>query len=61
MFFCSRGSINHNSKLARPKTVNLDLNVSSDSLQPKKDNLETPKNLNIANEGTLQKIKKTYI
>ncbi|ENN81109.1 hypothetical protein D910_02644 [Dendroctonus ponderosae] len=51
---------NH-SMLARPKTVNLDLNVTSDTLPPKKDNLGSLKNLNIANEGTLQKIKKTYI
>ncbi|XP_060515938.1 semaphorin-1A-like [Cylas formicarius] len=54
---------NQNSFLARPtKTVNLDvLNVSSDTLPPKKDNLGSLKNLNITNEGTLQKIKKTYI
>lgn len=58
-----RLNVNQNSFLARPtKTVNLDvLNVSSDTLQPKKDNLGSLKNLNITNEGTLQKIKKTYI
>ncbi|KAF7287498.1 hypothetical protein GWI33_001459 [Rhynchophorus ferrugineus] len=54
---------NQNSFLVRPaKNVNLDvLNMSTDNLQPKKDNLGSLKNLNIANEGTLQKIKKTYI
>ncbi|KAB0801078.1 hypothetical protein PPYR_05432 [Photinus pyralis] len=41
------------------KTVNLVLNVPP-SPAPKKDNLET-KDLNIASDGTLQKIKKTYI
>ncbi|CAG9855517.1 unnamed protein product [Phyllotreta striolata] len=58
-----RLTANQNSFLAtKTKTVNLDvLNVSSDSLPPKKDNLGSLKNLNIANEGTLQKIKKTYI
>ncbi|XP_066248639.1 semaphorin-1A-like [Euwallacea similis] len=57
-----RVNVNPNSMLARPKTVNLDLSVSTDSLQPKKDNLDpAPKNLNIVSEGTLQKIKKTYI
>lgn len=58
-----RLNVNQNSFLARPtKTVNLDvLNVSSDTLPPKKDNLGSLKNLNITNEGTLQKIKKTYI
>ncbi|CAH2014777.1 unnamed protein product [Acanthoscelides obtectus] len=58
-----RLTVNQNSFLApRNKTVNLDvLNVSTDSLPPKKDNLGSLKNLNITNEGTLQKIKKTYI
>lgn len=58
-----RLTVNQTSFLApRTKTVNLDvLNVSTDSLPPKKDNLGSLKNLNIANEGTLQKIKKTYI
>ncbi|KAJ8983871.1 hypothetical protein NQ317_000907 [Molorchus minor] len=58
-----RLTVNQNSFLApRTKTVNLDvLNVSTDSLPPKKDNLGSLKNLNITNEGTLQKIKKTYI
>lgn len=62
-FFSFRLTVNPNSFLApRNKTVNLDvLNVSTDSLPPKKDNLGSLKNLNIANEGTLQKIKKTYI
>lgn len=41
------------------KTVNLVLNVPP-SPASKKDNLET-KDLNIASDGTLQKIKKTYI
>ncbi|KAF5281101.1 hypothetical protein FQR65_LT02967 [Abscondita terminalis] len=41
------------------KTVNLAVNVPP-SPPPKKDNLET-KDLNIASDGTLQKIKKTYI
>ncbi|KAL1492772.1 hypothetical protein ABEB36_010971 [Hypothenemus hampei] len=52
---------NHNSILTRPKQVNLDMNASPDTLPPKKDNLGSQKNLNITNEGTLQKIKKTYI
>ncbi|XP_050497231.1 semaphorin-1A [Diabrotica virgifera virgifera] len=58
-----RLTVNQTSFLApRTKTVNLDvLNVSTDSLPPKKDNLGSLKNLNITNEGTLQKIKKTYI
>lgn len=61
--FTFRLTVNQNSFLApRTKTVNLDvLNVSTDSLPPKKDNLGSLKNLNITNEGTLQKIKKTYI
>ncbi|KAF5283592.1 hypothetical protein FQA39_LY17294 [Lamprigera yunnana] len=41
------------------KTVNLVVNVPP-SPPPKKDNLET-KDLNISSDGTLQKIKKTYI
>lgn len=45
----------------RPKDVNLVLNVGNDTLPPKKDNLGSTKNLNITSEGTLQKIKKTYI
>ncbi|KAJ8914769.1 hypothetical protein NQ315_013272, partial [Exocentrus adspersus] len=54
-----RLTVNQNSFLApRTKTVNLDvLNVSTDSLPPKKDNLGSMKNLNITNEGTLQKNK----
>ncbi|KAG5895086.1 hypothetical protein JTB14_023261 [Gonioctena quinquepunctata] len=58
-----RLTVNQNSFLApRTKTVNLDVhNVSTDSLPMKKDNLGSLKNLNITNEGTLQKIKKTYI
>ncbi|CAH1153239.1 unnamed protein product [Phaedon cochleariae] len=58
-----RLNVNQNSFLTpRPKTVNLDvLNVSAETLPPKKDNLDSLKNLNITNEGTLQKIKKTYI
>ncbi|CAH0562660.1 unnamed protein product [Brassicogethes aeneus] len=58
-------SVNQNSFLASRKQVNLVLNVSNsesfDTLPPKKDNLGSTKNLNITNEGTLQKIKKTYI
>ncbi|CAH1121167.1 unnamed protein product [Ceutorhynchus assimilis] len=47
-----RLNVNQNSFLARPKNVNLDvLNVSSDPLPPKKDNLGSLKNLNITNEG----------
>ncbi|KAK9890331.1 hypothetical protein WA026_010429 [Henosepilachna vigintioctopunctata] len=43
------------------KTVNLVHNVRSPSPPLKKDNLDVGKDLNIANDGTLQKIKKTYI
>lgn len=43
------------------KAVNLVVNVSSSSPPPKKDNLDVSKDLNIASDGTLQKIKKTYI
>lgn len=40
------------------KSVNL--NVPQNP-PPKKDNLDISKDLNIASDGTLQKIKKTYI
>ncbi|EFA11605.1 semaphorin-1a [Tribolium castaneum] len=43
------------------KAVNLVVNVSSSTPPPKKDNLDVSKDLNIASDGTLQKIKKTYI
>lgn len=43
------------------KAINLVANVSPPSVPLKKDNLESSKDLNISNEGTLQKIKKTYI
>ncbi|RZB39945.1 semaphorin-1a [Asbolus verrucosus] len=43
------------------KAVNLVVNVSGSSPPPKKDNLEVGKDLNISSDGTLQKIKKTYI
>lgn len=57
-----RLNVNQNSFLApRNKTVNLDVLVSTDTLPMKKDNLGSLKNLNIPSEGTLQKIKKTYI
>lgn len=47
---------------ARPnKTVNLVVNVPPSSPPPKKDNLDISKDINIASDGTLQKIKKTYI
>ncbi|XP_050313585.1 semaphorin-1A-like [Anthonomus grandis grandis] len=56
-----RLNVNQNSFLARPKNVNLDvLHMTQETLPPKKDNMGSLKNLNI-NEGTLQKIKKTYI
>lgn len=43
------------------KSVNLNVHVNIPP-PPKKDNLETSKDLNIASDGTLQKkIKKTYI
>ncbi|XP_045482702.1 semaphorin-1A-like [Harmonia axyridis] len=57
-----RLSGNQNFLPPRPnKTVNLVLNVRSPSPPLKKDNLDVSKDLNIANDGTLQKIKKTYI
>jgi semaphorin 6 len=43
------------------KAVNLVVNVASSTPPPKKDNLDVGKDLNIASDGTLQKIKKTYI
>lgn len=43
------------------KAVNLVVNVPSTTPSPKKDNLDASKDLNIASDGTLQKIKKTYI
>lgn len=45
------------------KAINLVVNVPppSATVPSKKDNLESSKDLNISNEGTLQKIKKTYI
>lgn len=43
------------------KAINLVVNNSQPSVPSKKDNLESTKDLNISNEGTLQKIKKTYI
>lgn len=46
------------------KANNLVVNVvppPSQTVPTKKDNLESSKDLNISNEGTLQKIKKTYI
>lgn len=43
------------------KTVNLVVNVPPASPPLKKDNLESSKDLNITSDGTLQKIKKTYI
>ncbi|XP_017786065.1 PREDICTED: semaphorin-1A-like [Nicrophorus vespilloides] len=45
--------------LSRPKTINHVIN--SLPPPPKKDNLDASKDHNIANDGTLQKIKKTYI
>lgn len=59
---CFRLNGNQNSFLTPKanKTVNL-VNVSVEQFPPKKDNLGSTKNLNITNEGTLQKIKKTYI
>ncbi|XP_018331529.1 semaphorin-1A [Agrilus planipennis] len=62
---------NHLERLSNPpnsflapkanKTVNLVVNGPQNSQPLKKDNLETNKDLNIASDGTLQKIKKTYI
>lgn len=43
------------------KDVNLVINGPSNTPPPKKDNLETSKDMNIASDETLKKIKKTYI
>ncbi|KAL3289353.1 hypothetical protein HHI36_022789 [Cryptolaemus montrouzieri] len=56
--------LNGNQTFSAPrpnKTVNLVLNVRSPTPPLKKDNLDVTKDLNIASDGTLQKIKKTYI
>lgn len=62
--FCRLG--NQNDFLtprAKTKAVNLEVNVppKPNPPPPKKDNLDASKDLNISCDGTLQKIKKTYI
>ncbi|KRT86753.1 hypothetical protein AMK59_1568 [Oryctes borbonicus] len=51
---------NHLDRLTPRANKSVNLNVPQNP-PPKKDNLDVSKDLNIASDGTLQKIKKTYI